>query len=577
MSGNLEQALTDAAVRKLSGEQTYQEGVVYFSQGCVELLKVTEENVRAIAGGDLDSQVRLAASSDGLEYQCDCPSGSEGAFCQHCVAVGLAFLARPVSQTKQPIRTKAKTITLVAAQKVMRSEDKETVVKQLFEWAKDDKQLRDRIVLYAARRSDPESNAAAVRKSFEKAIQVRSHIKYRKSGEWARNVQSAVDSIQHLLDDGHSSAVIEICESALLSLCQSIQSVDDSDGHFAKIKDRLMNMHKIACDESRPDPAALATRLLDIALGNRFGVFQSAAETYADVLGERGLRRYKELAQLEWDKVPVRTAGKERYFRHDYSRITQVMRSLARFSGDIEQLVEVISRDFTEEHCHLRIAEVYRDAGLYDKALTWAETGLASFPEQHDGKLREFAAEEYHRRKQHAKAIDLMWTEFFKWPHLGTFRKLKVHADKAGEWPEWRGRALDEIRLRISRAKQNTHIGCDHSMLVEFLLDEGDLEEAWKEALDGGCTRDLHLQLTILREADHPVDALPVYRNFAENAIVNGRYDDGVEWLERATAVLKRLDRSAEIPEYLERIYVKYKAKKNFSQRFNERREWLYL
>lgn len=114
-------------------------------------------------------------------------------------------------------------------------------------------------------------------------------------------------------------------------------------------------------------------------------------------------------------------------------------------------------------------------------------------------------------------------------------------------------------------------------MLVEFLLDEGDLEEAWKEALDGGCTRDLHLQLTILREADHPLDALPVYRQFAENAIVNGRYDDGVEWLERATAVLKRLDRSAEIPEYLERISVKYKAKKNFSQRFNERREWLYL
>lgn len=576
MSGNLEQALTDAVLRQLSGEQSYQEGVAYFSQDCVELLKVTGESIQAIAGDSQDYQVRLAASSVGLDYKCDCPSGSQGAFCQHCVAVGLAFLARPVSQTKQPVRTKAKTITLVAAQKVLRSEDKETLVKQLFEWAKDDKQLRDRIILYAARRSDPESNAAAVRKSFEKAIQVRSYVKYRQSGEWARNVQSAVDSIQHLLDDGHSAAVIEICESALLDLCQSIQSVEDSDGHFAKIKDRLVNIHKIACDESRPDPAALAKRLLDIALGNRFDVFQSAAETYADVLGERGLRRYKELAQREWDKVPVRTAGQERYSRHDYSHITQVMESLARSTGDVEQLVEVMSRNLTEEHCHLRIAEVYRDAGLYDKALTWAETGLASFPKQHDSKLREFAAEEYHRRKQHAKAIDLMWKEFFKLPHLGTFRKLKLHADRAGEWPEWRGRALDEIRLRISTVK-NTRIGCDHSMLVEFLLDEGNLEEAWKEALDGGCTRDLHLQLTILREAEHPLDALPVYRNFAENAIVNGRYDDGVEWLERAAAVLKRLDRSAEIPEYLERIYLKYKAKKNFTQRFNERREWLYL
>jgi uncharacterized Zn finger protein len=89
-----------------------------------------------------------------------------------------------------------------------------------------------------------------------------------------------------------------------------------------------------------------------------------------------------------------------------------------------------------------------------DNALLWAEKGLKAFPDHTDGRLREFAAEEYHRRRRHDDAMKLMWAEFSERPYLETYKTLERHAKKAGEWPGWRERALAEIRLRIAKAKE---------------------------------------------------------------------------------------------------------------------------
>lgn len=83
------------------------------------------------------------------------------------------------------------------------------------------------------------------------------------------------------------------------------------------------------------------------------------------------------------------------------------MESLAEASGDIEQHVAVISRDLSSGYAYWRIAGIYRQAGLHDQALAWVEKGLRAFPKNTDSRLRDFAAEEYHRRKRHADAMKL--------------------------------------------------------------------------------------------------------------------------------------------------------------------------
>jgi uncharacterized Zn finger protein len=589
MSNGLSQAITDAVVRRLAGAQSYQRGLDYFSHGHVESLKEISGGVHALVRGNRDYTVTLAADEGVLDYSCDCPVGSDGAFCKHCVASALAWLNRDAKPAKPAARRKTKEITLADAGKILQSEDKETLVRMMLDWAKDDGRMRERLIIYAARRSGPDTGAAAVRRAFEKAVRVHRYVHYREAPGWARGVDAAIDSLEQLLSDGQAAAVIGLSESALQSLERGIQSVDDSDGHFSMLSDRLQDIHYRACLEARPDPADLARRLFQWELHGDFDVFLGAAERYAKILGAKGLNTYRQQAEAEWAKVPPRTAGNERSDWSQHFRITHIMESLARASGDIEELVAAMSRDLSSSYFYLRIAEVYRKAGQHDNAQLWAEKGLKAFPDRTDARLREFAAEEYHRRGRHADAMSLMWAEFSERPFPETYKTLEKHAKKAGAWPEWRERALAEIRTRIAKAKEKARgqvrprwmpADDNHSVLVEIFLYEGKAEDAWREASAGGCSDSLWLRLAAKREKEHPEDAARIYLKYAEAGVAattNGRYEDPVSLLEKGAAIMKRLDRSAEFVHQLEELRTRYKIKRNFVKLVEQKRKSLYL
>ena len=589
MGTELSRSINDAVIRRLAGAPSYQRGLDYFSHGHVESLEDRDASVRAVVRGNQDYTVTLAADDGVLDYSCDCPVGTDGAFCKHCVAAALAWLNRAAGPARSVGRSKAKEVTLADAGKTLQAEDKDTLVRMVLDWARDDERLHERLILYAARRSGPDTGAAAVRRAFEKAVRVRDFVPYREAAGWARDVDDAIDSVAQLLSDGQATAVIELCESALQSLLGAIQAVDDSDGHFGVLRDRLQDIHYRACEKARPDPGELARRLFQWELHSDFDVFYDAAARYAKILGAKGMKVYRELAEAEWEKVPARTAKHERSEWGQHFHITHIMESLAQASGDIEQLVGVMSRDLSSAYGYLKIAEVYREARRHDNALLWVEKGLQAFPEHTDGRLREFAAEEYHRRRRHDDAMKLMWAEFSERPYLESYKTLERHAKKAGTWPKWRERALAEIRLRVAKAKEKTRAQTrprwmqaddNHSILVEIFLHEGDVDEAWREAGLGGCSDTLWLRLAAAREKEHPEDAAPIYLKQAEAGIVrtsNGRYEDSVSLLVKAAAVMKRMDRSAEFVHNMEALRVKYKIKRNFVKLVEQKRKSLYL
>jgi uncharacterized Zn finger protein len=585
---NLAGSINDAVIRRLADVQSYQRGLDYYSYGHVESLEDWDESVRAVVRGNQDYTVMLAADEGVLDYSCDCPVGSDGTFCKHCVAAALAWLKRAAAPAR-PSGRKAKAVTLADAEKILKAEDKDTLVQMVLGWAKDDGRLKERLILHAARRSGPDTGVAAARRAFEKAVRVSDFVHYREATGWARGVDDAIDSVEQLLNDGQAAAVIELCESALHSLLSAIQAVDDSDGHFGMLRDRLQDIHYQACQEARPDPVELARRLFQWELHSDFDVFYGAVAQYAEILGAKGMKVYRELAEAEWEKVPARTASHERSEWGQHFRITHIMEALAKASGDIEQLAAVMSRDLSSAYGYWKIAEVYREARQHDNALLWAEKGLKAFPDHTDGRLREFAAEEYHRRRRHDDAMKLMWAEFSERPDLESYKTLERHAKKAGAWPGWRERALAEIQLFITKAKEKARGNSprrwmrpddDHSPLVEIFLYEGNPEEAWVESQAGGCSDSLWLRLATVREKEHPEDAAPIYLKQAEAAVAatsNGRYEDAVGLLMKAASVMRGMNRGAEFIRHLEALRMKYKIKRNFIKLVEQKRRSLYL
>jgi uncharacterized Zn finger protein len=197
------------------------------------------------------------------------------------------------------------------------------------------------------------------------------------------------------------------------------------------------------------------------------------------------------------------------------------------------------------------------------------------------------AAEEYHRRQRYDEAMQVMWAAFVERPSPQEFKTLQRHAKKAGAWPDYRERALREIRSGIAKSKEKPPglartrwLAEDHSVLVEIFLDEGNAEDAWREAGVGGCSDALWLRLAAVREKEHPEDAAPIYLRYGEAGVAResaGRYEEAVGLLVKAAAAMKRMGQSVEFVQHLEALRAKYKIKRNFIKLVEKKRKVLYL
>lgn len=103
--------------------------------------------------GDRKYLVTLAATGTTLTHSCDCPMGEKGDFCKHSVAVALAWLNVPKLSPALPAAPSQP--NLQDAARFLAAEDKSAIIQTLLDWARSDPHLHERLLLYAARRTDP--------------------------------------------------------------------------------------------------------------------------------------------------------------------------------------------------------------------------------------------------------------------------------------------------------------------------------------------------------------------------------------------------------------------------------------
>ncbi len=440
--------------------------------------------------------------------------------------------------------------------------------------------LRGQLLLAVARTNPQGVDVKTYRKEIKRVFNTDGYDDY--DGYYggfdnSEDVEQVVKSIEDLFEDEHFEAVIDLCEYAIKRASKVLNYVHESDGTIEEAMENLQELHYSACEQTKPDAEILARRLFDYELNDDWGTFHNAASKYADVLGKKGLKFYRQLTEKEWDKIPALKPNDEKSYGGNRYKITNMMESLARAEGDIEKLVEIKSRDLSSQYHYYEIAEIYRENKKYDKALEWAESGVKDFPkaERLDWRLGEFLANEYHRRKRHDEAMQIIWKQFEKSADLGNYNKLKEHADKVkpeSTWQKWREKALEFIRQDIAERKKTKSYGwsyqrADNSLLVTIFLQENLPEEAWQEAEKGGCSEDLWLKLAKIREKEHPTDTLKIYKDRIEPKIQetnNQAYEQAVLWIKEVKRLMEQLGRESEFEDYLVALRVNYKIKRNF-------------
>ncbi len=584
MRSSFKSLLDRTALRRMAGGRSYQRGEEYFAAGRVGALLEHDGTITAKVRGSRTYSIKLWAREGTLGFSCTCPVGDDGSFCKHCVAVGLAWLEQGKEGGTDPKKHAEPAVTMEDVRDYLAAQDKTVLVDLLMKQAMDDDRLRQRLLLKAAKSGPKGLDLETYRRAIDQTADLDGFVEYGAVGDYAGGIEETIDSYEELLKEGHASEVIEITEHALAAVEEAMGSIDDSDDHMGGILERLQRIHLAACKKVKPDPEALAKRLFEWEIRADLETFLGAASTYAGVLGEKGLAAYRKLAEAEWARVPALEPGgvdPEKYGRR--FRITHIMETLARESDDVEALVAVQRRDLSSAYAYLQIAETYKQARKREQALEWAERGVKAFPERTDSRLREFLAEEYHRRKRHDEAMALVWAEFAESPRLAQYENLKKHADRIGQWPAWRERALASMREVTSRAKRDAQKNrwawsarADHSELVRVFLWEKDTDAAWREAQEGGCTTDLWMELSAKREKNHPEDTLVIYQRQIDptlNQKNNEAYREAVRLLRKIHTLMDRLGRSREFARFLESVRFAHKPKRNFMKML-ERAKW---
>jgi len=444
---SLSDILDEDLLIDLAGEIYFDRGVGYYEAGRVRSLAQYGDRISADVMGTETYQVQLWLEDEELLSRCTCPLGVDGLFCKHCVAVGLAWIAEPPPYRPEGEAPKSAGTTMEDVREYLARQDREALVRLILDKAMEDSRWRDYLLRKAASCQEGGADINTIRRSLRNTIAIGDFVDYYEAGGYADEVQSVLDSLEDLMDEGYASDVVELCEEAIDLLEDALNSIDDSDGHMTPIMEDMQDLHYQACKMAQPNPHALAERIFQMELTSGFGFFYNALDTYADVLGEEGLQTYRELVDAEWQQLPELTSQAGYRFDYRRSQLSRMKEKLVAATGSFKDLVAVMAKDLSSPARYLQIARLYQERGKTNEAIAWAEDGLTAFADSYrTGQLGDFLIAEYEKQGRYDDAVELVWQDFSRMPSLNIYQRLKQQADKAGAWDEWREKAIARTR-----------------------------------------------------------------------------------------------------------------------------------
>ncbi|GAA2115708.1 SWIM zinc finger family protein [Streptomyces synnematoformans] len=574
---------SEKSLLRLAGSRSYARGEGYVD--AVDRLRVDEEGtVTARVSGTDVYQVTLwlgAFGTDGAEGEdadfdgaCDCPYGQEGHFCKHCVAVGLALIHGARARRVPAPRTDD------VLDQWLQARDRGKLLALVRERIAQDGAWREALALRAelaqAVRGGSGEGAGAAAGLRERILGLvdaqefsrYGYVEYADAHAYGDRIAEAAAGLAELTEAGRADRAVALAREAIEAAVGAYDAVDDSSGHVGGAIDELAAAHAAACAVTRPDPIETARWLTARMLGDDYGTPEWDLADYRDALGAAGLAEVRRLADQAHAADPSGWAPRA------------LLESLHRAEGDVDALVALYAVDLAPGGwSHVRIARVLDEAGRRGEALDWAERGLrATAGERHvHHELLDYLTRRYTQAGRHTDAAALRRDRFHTELTLDTWRGLRTAAAAAGCWdgPDGdRATALAALRAAARTTREEAADGrtaaaagvaSAGSALIDVLIDEGELDEAW-HAAENLASRAQWLALADASARARPADAARAYlREVDERKRHTGdaNYHEIATLLDKARACHQRTGTTGDFSRYTERLRTEQKRKRN--------------
>jgi uncharacterized Zn finger protein len=537
-----------------AGARSFERGLDYLRD--VEDLDVASTQITACVYGSSKYRVRLAFGDEVLSGSCTCPYGQEGFFCKHCVAVGLAVLEMGEDL---PVLIEATRAERQALESWLESLSKKELLAELLGLLDEEPDLRRRFELRAA---SVNLDAVTVRHAVQELILLprRGYVEYSDAYAYANDVHRAAAAIDDLTEAGGAADAIGIAREAVALLTEAFEHVDDSPGVVGDAAHELLAVHLRACEAAPPDPVSLGDYLAGLLLHSDYG-FGPDLAGYTGLLGDKGFAAVRERIEAAYSRNP-----------QDW-QARSLMESLARAEGDVDALIAIYAAHLDDRGWnHLRIAEELDENGRGGEALVWAERGLAEAANP-DQRLVDYLASRYAAAGRGDDVLRLRRDRFRDERTLASYQALRGAAKDSGAWPAERAEALALLGKDVHRSSGRVSRGWDGPVLVDALLDDGDLDAAWEAAKDAASDAQW-LRLADASTATRPIDALAVYmRAIAPLKSLTGDrvYHRMVSLLLSARACHETLGTTDKFARYMTVLRLDQKRKRNLIKIFDQK------
>lgn len=590
---------TTAELENMTSREIFARGVQYFKVKDYRLLSYDDHHVHAEVSGTHLYHVKLwYPNQQKLHYQCTCPHYADGYFCKHCVAVGLAW-----QQVQQEDLAENPTDNKKATQETpwqqieayLKQQTPTKLTQLLLNAARTHADIYQELLLLSTSTQPTDKLKSTLKKAIKQAI---NPLKQSGFEGWVSDEDcQAIDRILAKLEDilhEHARLVMELALDIYNQLYDLLGAVDDSNGELGARIETTTELHYQACLITMPEPMALAETLFNYEIQNDIGFYDTVVK-YQTILGDIGIKHFRQLAEAAWQKYldnrrntqtsrqkSPRFVAISEFTNHMATNITMptvesvsppfalkhIMETLADQAGDIEALVAIKSVNLTSAYDYLSIATIYQEAQQAQKALQWAEQGLAAFPKRTDSRLRLFLVEHY-LNSQPQRALELVWLNFTDHVCLDTYQSLEKLAKHVDCWPQERQRALEHIqKTKQQQARSINSAHTDASLLIEIALYEQDLVQAITYYAQGICLNinialDLANKITNL----YPEKAIGVYKQLVQQQVAatnNQAYAEAEKLLILIRPIYLQLGQPSAFSDYIAELTVTYKPKRNF-------------
>lgn len=536
----------------LAGRRVFDRGADYYDEGRVELSRADEQVCEGRVQGSARYRVTLRRSKRGYDWDCDCPYAEDGSFCKHLVAAALAWRETrnetPATTGKGGTDLQEQLQRLPAAQ----------LADWLHEAALDDPALARRLQVRLARDDPAELQAA-----LDALLRVRGFLDYRRSMEYARQLDEPLQSLLSLVERDPDTA-LALAARALKRLFGILERADDSAGVLQDRVAELADLHARAATRADIDPRRFARALHGLKKRDEWDFLPLAG--YQDALGERGWATYRARVEKEYAALPPRTQSRGRGDPDAWSAEFPILHrreELAHCEGDCDVLIEVFSRDTDSGYACQRIVEVCRAYGREAEAMRWAERGVREHPDWPG--MRELLAQGYLEAGLGEEALEQAWQAFLARPNETTWTSLRRVAGE--EWTRVRAEALAELAAR--EPKDANGASEDVTLRARLLEVDGDFEAAAELVLHHPALASVLEGIAEGIAAERPGDAARLLQRVAEFEL---RPTDarGYPGIVRRLRRILALAPSAEVRDWIAAIRQRYKARRKLMRLLDE-------